>query len=185
MILYLAIIFCAMLAIACATSGYSGDGFGRVFMVTALSTLSVIAVDGITAGIARLLPKSVADYTKKIYKVTAKEKKFYERLKIRDWKEKIPELVHLTGFRKNKIADPKNIEYVERFLLEICYGDLGHFASLFSGFTILLFYPVSRIWIIISIPVAIVNFLLNLPFLCVLRYNSYKLEILRKRYAKK
>ena len=37
----------------------------------------------------------------------------------------------------------------------------------------------------VAIPVAIVNMLLNLPSLFILRYNSYKLEVLRKSVLKK
>ena len=101
------------------------------------------------------------------------------------WKDKIPEIGHFTGFRKNKLAEPQSIEYVDRFLLESCYGELGHFFSLFFGFTVLFLYPLSDVWFALAIPVAIVNFFLNLPSLLVLRYNSYKLVILKKSLLKK
>ena len=97
----------------------------------------------------------------------------------------MPEIGHFTGFRKNKIADPKSVEYLDRFLLEICYGEIGHFFSLFFGFAILLMYPLTDTWFAISIPVAVVNFLLNLPTIFVLRYNCYKLEILLASNLKK
>jgi len=139
--------------------------------------LSVI-IDGAVCGIARLMPKRYARHDKKNFSVSAKEKKFYEKLKIRKWKDKIPEIGHFTGFRKNKIADPKSVEYVERFLLEACYGEIGHFYSLFFGFLVLLLFPLHRAWLAISIPVAVVNALLNLPPILVLRYNRYKLEVL-------
>ena len=77
------------------------------------------------------------------------------------------------------------MEYLDRFLLEICYGELGHFMSLPLGFLILLLFPISKLWLAISIPVAIVNLFLNLPSIFVLRYNSYKLVILRKSNLKK
>ena len=113
------------------------------------------------------------------------ERRFYRFIKIHSWKDKIPEIGHFTGFRKNKIADPKSVEYVERFLLEACYGEVGHFYSLFLGFLILLLFPIHEAWLAVSIPVAIVNFLLNLPTIFVLRYNCYKLEILLASNLKK
>ena len=88
-------------------------------------------------------------------------------------------------FRKNKLADPQSVEYVERFLLESCYGEIGHFFSLFFGFTVLFLYPLSDVWFSLAIPVAIVNFFLNLPSILVLRYNSYKLVVLKKSLLKK
>ena len=159
--------------------------FLPVLGYTVLAVVAVILVDIIIATIARLLPKKCADHEKKVYVVSAGEKKFYEKLKIRKWKDYVPEIGHFTGFRKNKIADPKSVAYLDRFLLEICYGEIGHFFSLFFGFAILLMFPLTKTWWAISIPVAIINVLLNLPSLFILRYNSYKLEILRKSTMKK
>ena len=185
MILYLSIIaVCVSIIATLVTLGYKAD-FLSVLGYTALAVVAVIIVDIIISTIARLLPKKCANHEKKAYIVSAKEKKFYEKLKIRKWKDYVPEIGHFTGFRKNKIADPKSVEYLDRFLLEICYGEIGHFFSLFFGFAILLMYPLTETWFAISIPVAIVNVLLNLPSLFILRYNSYKLKILRKSTAKK
>lgn len=140
----------------------------------------VILVDALVATIARLLPKKCANHEYKVFAVSAKERKFYEKLKIRKWKDKIPEIGHFTGFRKNKIVDPKSVEYLDRFLLEICYGEIGHFFSPFFGFAILLLYPIHSAWLAISLPVAIINIFFNLPSLFILRYNSSKLKNLRK-----
>jgi len=185
MILYLLIIFVCSLGLSGAVAIWSGENFFLLFGLVALGVVFEIAVDGLTATIARLLPAKCADHTKKIFVVSAKEKKFYEKLKIRLWKDKIPEIGHFTGFRKNKLADPQSVEYVDRFLLESCYGEIGHFFSLFTGFTLLFLYPLSDIWFVLAIPVAIINLFLNLPSLLVLRYNSYKLEVLRKSLLKK
>ena len=185
MILYLTVILAAMLVISAVISLVEGKFFFIVLGFTALAVVIVILIDGLVATACRLLPAKCANHEKRIYTVSAKEKKFYEKLKIRKWKDKIPEIGHFTGFRKNKIADPKSVEYLDRFLLEACYGELGHFLSIFLGFLLLLFFPLTPLWWAISVPVAIINGLLNLPSLFILRYNSYKLEILRKSNLKK
>ena len=186
MILYLSIIaVCMMLISAIVTMAYEVS-FWATLGYTALAVVVVILVDILVATVCRLLPKKCAQHDAKMYTVSAKEKKFYEKLKIRKWKDLIPEIGHFMGFRKNKIVDPKSVEYVERFLLEACYGELGHFFCLFFGFLILLLFPLMPpTWWAISIPVAIVNICLNAPSIFVLRYNSYKLEILRKGNLKK
>ncbi|MBQ7831664.1 MAG: hypothetical protein IJ393_06310 [Clostridia bacterium] len=185
MILYLTIIAACVLIISAIVTLVSGLGFFYVLGMTALAVVVVILVDAIVATVSRLLPAKWARHDMKIFTVKAKEKKFYEKLKIRKWKDKVPEIGQFTGFRKNKIVDPKSVEYLDRFLLEACYGEIGHFFSVFFGFLILLLFPISGIWLSVSIPVAIVNALLNLPSLFILRYNSYKLEILRKSNLKK
>ena len=185
MILYLLIIFGCSLVIAATVALWTGESFLLLLGLIAIGVVFEIALDGLVATIARLLPAKCADHTKRAYHVSAEEKKFYEKLKIRIWKDKIPEIGHFTGFRKNKLADPQSIEYVDRFLLESCYGEIGHFFSLFLGFTVLLLYPIADVWMTLAIPVAIVNVFLNLPSLLVLRYNSYKLVVLKKSLLKK
>jgi glycosyl-4,4'-diaponeurosporenoate acyltransferase len=152
---------------------------------TAGCTVAIIAVDGLFAAIARLLPAKWFPQESKLYKVGKKEKNFYEKLKIRKWKDKIPEIGHFTGFRKNKILEPNNPKYIERFLLECCYGEIGHFWSIIFGFLLLLFFFISDTWIAISIPVAIIAGGLNLLPFMTLRYNSYKLRVLRTSLLKK
>lgn len=183
--LYLLIIFCCVMLITAIVTFVSGAGYLYVLGFTALAVVIVIAIDALVSTIARLLPKKCAQHEAKVFIVSAKEKKFYEKLKIRKWKDKVPEIGQFTGFRKNKIVDPKSVEYLDRFLLEICYGEIGHFFSVFLGFALLLFYPLTDIWFAVSIPVAIINIFMNLPSLFILRYNSYKLVILRKSNLKK
>lgn len=185
MILYLTIItVCVAILSTLLTFIYKAN-FLQALGFTALAVVVVILVDALVSTVARLLPKKCAQHDKKVFTVSAKEKKFYEKLKIRKWKDLVPEIGHFTGFRKNKIVDPKSVEYLDRFLLEACYGEIGHFFSVFLGFAILLLFPLTDMWFAISIPVAIINVFLNLPSLFILRYNSYKLEILRKSNLKK
>ena len=183
--LYLTIIGGCMAVIAAIVTLVWQVNYFYTLAFTALAVVLVITVDALTATVARLLPKACANHEKKSFIVGAKEKKLYEKMKIRKWKDLVPEIGHFTGFRKNKIAEPQSVEYVDRFLLEICYGEIGHFFSLFLGFTVLCLYPLSDVWFALAIPVAIVNVFLNLPSLLVLRYNSYKLVVLKKSLLKK
>ena len=190
MILYLSIITVCVLIISATLFFIFSTNFFYILGFTAIAAVLSIVVDALVATVCRLLPEKFANHESKAYTVSAKEKSFYEKLKIRKWKDKVPEIGHFTGFRKNKIADPKSVEYLERFLLETCYGEMGHFWSLFIGFSILLlgflpFFPTMSFWLAISLPVSIINIFLNLPSLFILRYNSYKLEVLRKSNLKK
>lgn len=183
--LYLIIISVCALIIAAVVSILYEVGFFGTLGLVALAVVIEILIDAMVATFARLLPKKCANYTLKVYRVSAKEKRFYEKLKIRLWKDRIPEIGHFTGFRKNKLVDPRSVAYVERFLMESCYGEIGHFFALPLGFLVLLLFPISTTWIAIGIPVAIVNFFLNVPTIFVLRYNSYKLTILLDSNLKK
>ncbi len=186
MILYLCIIAVCVLIISGANALFGSLSFFPALAWTAGCTVAIIAVDGLFAAIARLLPAKWFPQDSKLYKVGKKEKNFYEKLKIRKWKDKIPEIGHFTGFRKNKVAEPKNPEYVARFLLECRYGEMGHFLDCIFGFLVMIPFPFLPLgWWTISLPVCIVNICLTIPTILVLRYNSYKLEILYKSNLKK
>ena len=114
MILYLSIIFVGMALLTAADLIFAAPHFGFGFWFAlggvSLNVVLAIAVDGLFAFLIRRMPAKWFSHDKKIFQVSAREKKFYETLKIRKWKDKIPELGQFTAFRKNKIADPKNNE---------------------------------------------------------------------------
>lgn len=148
------------------------------------SVVAEVAIDGLFAFIIRRLPAKWFNHKKKIFIVSKGEKKFYEKIKIRKWKDKIPELGQFTNFSKNKIADPKNNEYLDRYFLEACYGEVIHFLSLFAGFLVIFILPLN-LWYCFGLPVAIANIFLNLPSLFILRYNSTKLRVLYESNARR
>lgn len=184
-LIYLSIISTASLFIGVSTALIFKVSFFASFGCTWLAILAVVVVDALTATLCRLLPGKCANPEKKVFNVSNKEKRFYEKLKIRKWKDLVPEIGQFTGFRKNQIVDPKSVEYLDRFLAEICYGEIGHIVSVFTGFLILWLFPSTGFWISIALSVAVINALMNLPSLFILRYNSYKLKILRKNALKK
>ena len=186
MVLYLIIIAVCVVAFAGMNAAIWDSSYWIMLAWTAGLAVMEIIISGFTAGMTRLCPEKWFPDSQKFYNVGRKEKNIYEKLKIRLWKDKIPEIGHFTGFRKNKIDDPKSVEYVERFMLESRYGEIGHIISCFTGFLIMIPFPfVPNGWWCIALPVAIVNVLLNLPSVFVLRYNYYKLAILRKSNLKK
>ena len=148
------------------------------------STIAVIAIDGLTAAIVRWMPNKWFNPFAKCFKVYKWEKRFYENIGIKKWKDLVPELGHFTKFRKNKIVDPNNNEYISRFLLEIVYGRVGHVASFFTGFLIIFIFPL-KYAMCFGFPVAIVNIIMNYMSVAILRYNTPKLIVLYKHNKRK
>ncbi len=155
-----------------------------IVMATVVSTLSVILIDALTATVVRLLPKKWFKPFSRRFKVFKWEKNFYQKLGIKKWKELVPEIGHFTGFRKNEIKEPTNNKYIERYLLEINYGRVGHFASFFTGFLIMFIFPLNQ-FINFALPVALVNILMNAMSWTILRYNTPKLLALHKFNSKR
>lgn len=161
-----------------------GTSIGLTLLAVWVSVLVEVAINAVAATfIRRALPKKWFDHSKKVFTVGAKEKKFYEKLKIRKWKDRVPELGMFTNFSKSEVADPHNPAYLERFMLEACYGEVIHFVLPFLCFLVLLVYP--QYWYCIGLPVSIVGVFMNVPSLFILRYNSYKMEVLYKSTLKR
>ncbi len=146
----------------------------------AVGVVAIIALDGIEAlFIRRLLPPSLFAPDRKAFKVTKKEHRFYTRIGIKHWKEKVPELGIFTGFDKGQIKSISEKEYLSRFLLEANFGVAIHLANGVLGFLILFipFCSAPSIWI----PIFAVNLILSLMPVFILRYNTYILYRLYKR----
>ena len=153
-----------------------------VFVV--VSVVAVVLVDALFAFISRwILPKKWFNSPAKFFAAGKKEMRFYEKLGIKKWKDRIPELGFLTAFRKNKIFDPKNNEYVLRYIMEANYGVVVHITGIVFGFLIILVLP--KFWYCVGLPVAVVNVFYNFLSLMILRYNLPKLHTLYKYNSKK
>ena len=186
--LYLLIIIVGMILVASINIICGGFGlpWHHIVLATILFTLASVLVDGLVAFIIRRLPNKWFTGEQKFYNVSKKELRFYDKLGIKKWKEKVPELGGFTDFHKNKISDPHNNEYLERFILEACYGIVIHLVSFFTSFLIVfidyqMFIDFSKpIGLTIGLPVAVVNAILIVLPAFILRYNLPRLKTLHK-----
>ncbi len=147
-----------------------------------LCTLGVVALDGIgSLAVRRLLPNAWFRAGRRLFIVGKKEYFFYQKIKIKSWKDKVPELGGATGFSKSVYTGSNELSYLGRFLLENNYGVICHVQNAICGFLILFipFWTGSELLIPgvlgIWLPVAIVNFVLSLLPAFILRYTSYML----------
>ena len=185
MTLYIIIILVSTVIIAVPNAIFrpGGEPWYMYLIMTVVAVAASLLIDGIVAFVGRRLPKKWMDPNKKIFHTSDREMKFYEKIGVRKWKDKVPELGGFTSFHKNKLSDPWNNEYVERYMLEACYGVIIHLFSPFFGFLIVLLdYKMytgwSWMWLTIMIPVAIVNAVLIVMPAFILKYNLPKLKML-------
>ena len=172
-------IFISLLNVFISIPIFNFDAWYVVIAVV-VSTISVIIVDGIFATLVRrALPKKWFLLTKKGFVAGKKECRFYEKIGIKKWKEKVLELGMFTNFRKNKIVNPTDNEYLARYIMEANYGIICHLACVVFGYVIIFIYPLKYL-LCFGVPVATVNAVLNLLPLFILRYNLSKLHSLYK-----
>lgn len=187
MLLYSLIIIGATLIISVANIFLNPMNHPWYFYLIAgaIFTVSLILIDGFFAWIFRCIPEKWIHDEKKIYTMSPREKKFYDFLRVKKWKEKVPELGGFTSFHKNKVTDPFNKEYINRFILEACYGILCHYWSAPLGFLVIfidykMFLGQSNLWYTMAIPQACVNAVLIILPAFILKYNLPKLKMIRK-----
>lgn len=162
----------------------SSEAWFFYYIWSFLVTVFVIAIDGIFATVVRwLLPEKMFAIDKKSFVGKKKECFFYEKIGIKSWKDKVLELGSVTSFRKNKISDPKNNEWVSRYILEANYGVAVHLCGMLFGFLAMFCCPKS-FRLCVGLPICVVNLFYNFLSFAILRYNLPKLHVLYK-YNKK
>lgn len=160
---------------------YFGVTESRVFAIIIISLLVLVVIDGVCALFVRYcLPKKVFNPFLKCYNVGKFERKFYEKIGIRKWKDRIPEAGQLfANFAKTEIADMTNNEYVYKFMSETIYAELMHWLS--AIFSFLIIFIDLRLALTVGLPLVIGNMILNLMPILVQRYNRPKLMVLYQR----
>lgn len=181
-IIFIALIFTAFLGVGVGV-GFLGATDGEVLLTILLSLLTLVIIDAVVAFIIHKLPKKLMNPYKKIYKVFSWEKKFYHALGIRKWKDKIPETGKaLTGFAKRKVENKDDTDYLYTFMLETVYAEVLHFWSAILCFLIVFISP--KLFVVVGLPLALANVILQIMPVMVQRYNRPKLMLAYERAMK-
>lgn len=148
--------------------------------VTISMLFSVLTEVGISAIMAifvcKILPDKWFSDKVKIFNVSKKEYNFYIKvLRIKNWKDKVLELGQLNGFKKDKLDDDVNIEYLRKFVIECNCGFVEHLLSIVFGSLVLFLYP-PHIRLTMGLPTIIINFIINYMSVAILRFNIPRLK---------
>lgn len=182
--LYLTVISIAMLIISVANILLGTASWYNIIIAVILCTALQFALDGAIAIVINKMPDRWYGVNHPLYQVSDREKRFYQKIKVRSWKDKVWELGGLGGFSKKSLLDPNSPEYIEKFIIECNKGVLTHRLSYPIGFLPMLFIPGVCAWTI-ACPVAVVNLFLNILPTIVLRYNTPKLKAVLQRMQRK
>lgn len=181
-IILIGCIFSTILAVTVGVRVFSLSD-GVILFSILFSLLFLLFVDIIVAVIVRILPKKWVNPFNKIYTVHKWESKLYVKLGVRKWKDLIPESGKtLTGFDKRQVENVKDNTYLFKFMEETVYAEVMHLISAILSFFVV--FINLKLWLIVGLPLAIVNFILQILPVMVQRYNRPKLMIAYKRNEK-
>ena len=105
-----------------------------------------------------------------------REGRIYEKLKIRKWYNKVPDMSRILPFMmppKKLTAD--NVEHLPRMIRETCVAELIHLINSIAGFYCVRIYPGLG-----GILMALLYALLNIPFIMIQRFVRPRLLKLQK-----
>lgn len=147
-------------------------------LAVVIYVLGEVLIDAIVAIIGRKLPEKMMNPKKGIILTRDWEMKMFEALKVKAWKDYMPDLGRFTNFPKGNLMDPLNNEYIKRYILEASYGVWIHYASVPASPLILLLgfiQPESVATWTVGVPVVFVNMVLILLPAWTLKYNLPRL----------
>ena len=193
---YLLVIFLSAIIIyipnALANVSHSDNPWLYYFLAVLIYTVACVVIDGLVAFIVRRLPEKLMNPKKGMIYTRPWEGRLYKAIHVDSWKKFMPDLGMFTKFQKGHIADPKNPEYIKRYILEASYGVVIHYLSVpFSLLVLLLglIEPANLATWTVGVPVVFVNMILILLPALSLKYNIPKLirinEMNEKLLAKK
>lgn len=195
MVFYLLTIFISMVFVALVNAlivPFDISNFLWIFLNVTIGTVGVIALDGLGAFLVRrALPEKWFLPKRKLFTVLKKEHNFYKKIKIKAWKDKVPELGMFTAFSKSEFKSSSDKSYLKRFIIESNYGVICHLQNAIFGFLILFipyfngtsvcFPGMASVWV----PIFAVNFILSMLPVFILRYTSYTLLRLYEKQLNK
>lgn len=103
---------------------------------------------------------------------------YVKKLKIKKWKDKLPQYVAKNGFSKKNLQSLTKLspEYIERFILETCIAEWNHIMCCMYfvlSFIINPFYY--------GIIFSVIPIIANVPFIFIQRYNRIRFLKLKHR----
>lgn len=130
--------------------------------------------------VCRLLPKKWFTTKNFVFKSMNFEKKFYEQINVKKWKNKIPVWGQLSNFDNSRNDPEKELKSLQYFVKESCYAESIHLIAFLTAYISLLFIP-KNLFLNMGLPIAVLYSIFHLPSFFIQRYTRPRIE----RYMKK
>lgn len=131
------------------------------------------------AYLVRLIPESLYIKNQWFFKEHPFEKKLYKILRLNKWKDRLPEWGKVWHFEKKNLDKELSLKYVDQFILETKYSEIGHLGMAVAGFACVLVNPGD--YVVMAFSCSIINLFIQMPFCLIQRYNRPRLLRLKLR----
>lgn len=120
------------------------------------------------------------------YRVSEREMRFYRRISLPKWKDKLPQ--YNKDFEKRHLPQEITKEYLLTYIFMTCRAEIIHYITGIVGYLSLFFSFLSEnvgYWYDVYFTIATTMMLGNMPFSMIQRYNRYRLLRLLERFKEK
>jgi hypothetical protein len=158
------------------------------FMIVTINTLFWLFLHFGVAFIFVRLPEDlrlhVFNNKRKLFIVSEKEIRFYKKIHLPKWKDKLPQ--YNKGFNKRNLPNKVSKEYLELFINVTCQAEMVHYIIIPLGYFSIFFALLIKnqeywLFILIATFIGICNILFSL----IQRYNRFRLEKILLRVTKR
>lgn len=150
----------------------------NLFEIIVLNIVFILVWDFIIFCACKLLNENHFDYKKYMYEIKYWEDNgnwYSEKLKIKSWKDNLPQYISKAGFSKKNL-NSLSLDYINWFILETCRAEWAHRNCLWIT-VLLVFINKFLTGMIFSFIVLMVN----LPYVWIQRYNRIRLIKVRDK----
>ena len=123
-----------------------------------------------------LVPKNLYMQDKKIYNERKFESTLFKKLKIKKWKDNVPQFLKIKNINKIKEENKQvDADYINFFIIETRRGELMHLLDIILGIIAMLFLP-RHYFLRYSLPIILVWIFFNGLSIIIQRYNRPRLK---------
>ena len=123
-----------------------------------------------------LVPKNLYMQDKKIYNERKFEATLFKKLKIKKWKDNVPQFLKIKNINKIKEENKQvDADYINFFIIETRRGELMHLLDIILGIIAMLFLP-RHYFLRYSLPIILVWIFFNGLSIIIQRYNRPRLK---------
>gem|GEM_PF-402838 len=156
------------------------------FLITFLFLILPTVVVGLI--MVNFIPKNWYRTDKKIYTEKSFEKSFFNIIKIKRWKDYVPQLLKIDNINdaKKDNVDTKSVEYINFFISETCRSEFLHLFYIFSElFVLIVLFFIKTEWALkFGIAITIIWIIFHMMSVLIQRYNRPRLKTFLKRIEK-
>ena len=153
----------------------------NIFVTICWNIILILAWDFIVFCLCKTLNEDQLDYKKYMYKIKYWEDKgswYNKRLKIRAWKDFLPQYISKNGFSKKNL-NSLSLNYINQFILETCRAEWAHKNCMWIAVLLVFINK-----FIMGIFFFIIVLIINLPYIFIQRYNRIRLINLKEKILK-